>query len=157
MYSNEKTPLLTEWRRTASYSKLEISKEWLGLTDLQKSICVNKWSNPDWSQKRIGEACGCSQMAVSKLLATESYQRLSLQVGRQELVAMRALALKALKECLMSEKDTVKLQAARALLESEGLLREAPPLEEDKEYDVSWKKHEDRDSIQSAPKPEGSP
>mgnify|MGYP001579569459 CR=1 FL=1 len=159
------TQTLEKYRDKDLDSKLESSKEWVRLTELQKKIAYLHWVKPELTKTQIASELSCGIVTIYNFFNTPVYAYLALEIDRLDFKELRQLAVKAFREALGSQDGRVKLAAAIKLLESEGLLHEPPPLEKDREFKVVWgnapdlkeKTDERTDTLQPASGPAGSP
>lgn len=130
--------------------RLTSSKYWFELTDLQKNIAFIYFTQPGISQKDLARLAGATPHTVWRLLGSDVFQRLSLDMHRVSFKTLATKALKAMDESLESPNPAVKLAAAKLVLETEGLIHAAPPQDPDKTMTISWKekKDESRDTVQ---------
>lgn len=131
-------PDLKPMEKVELTNKLETSKHWSELTELQKKICFTHWTQPNLTKTEIAKEVSCSVPAVYHFFALPIYSYLSLELDKLEMKELRQLALKAARECLQSDRDQVKAQVALTLLKSEGLIKDAPEENREEQYLVKW-------------------
>jgi hypothetical protein len=119
-------------------SRLKTTKEWLRLTEIQKRIAYTHFLNPHMTKKDISLKVGCSIATVYNFYATPAYSVISQHVAKQELFELKALSLKAFRECLERGNPSLRYKVAKDVLRSEGVLRDEPSEQGSTDFTVSW-------------------
>ena len=79
-------------------NKLQSSKEWHKLTELQKRICIAHWMDPKASKRSLAESVGCSIQTIYGFFGTPVYHKVAFEIDKLDFITIRALAKQALIE-----------------------------------------------------------
>lgn len=138
MYSQSQKPELKNYLDPDLANKLESSKDWYKLTELQKKICLTHWLNPTWNKTEIAKELGCSTQTVYSFFNTPVYNKVALEIDRLDFIEIRRLAIKALKAALVEGGPRVAGKLAVDVLRSEGIMTDSPAVVPDSKVTVSW-------------------
>lgn len=108
----------------------------------QQRILAVFCQNPELNNKDIALKAGCSYQLVGKFFRTEQFHRLVVLSGKQEIYESVPIAIRAIKQCLRSPDNKIKLMAAVKVLEQSGVFQtgEVHTLKQDNKIMVVWDK-----------------
>ena len=119
-------------------NKLQSSKEWHKLTELQKRICIAHWMDPKASKRSLAESVGCSVQTIYGFFGTPVYHKVAFEIDKLDFITIRALAKQALIEALTEGNPAVKAKAAIEILRAPGGIMSEEMKTPDKDLRVSW-------------------
>lgn len=109
------------------------------LTDLQKQILFSHVKDPNLSKEKLAENLGVKKSVVYKLFNSKAFETINEEFAQQKKREILQLAIKTMRECLLSKKDTVRLAAATRVLEDAGVFKVAPKsVKTDNKMIVLW-------------------
>ena len=159
MYNADKEqskPNLGNYLDSDLSNKLESSKEWHKLTELQKKICLTHWINPKLNKTEISKEVGCSVQTVYGFFSTPVYHKIALEIDKLDFRQIVELAKEALKDALQNGSPAVKGKLAVEVLKSPGMVMAAGEEVVDNKISVSWgeaveETHEVKPSVPPTP------
>lgn len=112
---------------------------WNDLTEIQKKIVYYHALNPDSGKYEIAKAVGCSAVSVYNAFSNKTVLKTNTSIAKVRVKELLQLACKAMKECLISEIDAVKFNAAKTVLMDAALLTLGEGKEKEDSFTIKWK------------------
>lgn len=120
--------------------KLKSLPEWVDFTPLQKEIVTFVLLNPLAKNQEIADGCKCSVGTVIRTRHSAAYEKVMDELAKVEKSSLRFAAMDVMRKLLEADKESVRLDAAKAILKDAGMLTEPEKKSTKKtQLEVTWK------------------